>query len=371
MNDEKLNSALNAIGKECFISYLEYFVDEQLSNEEIATVIQRERGYTHNSCRSRTSKARSILKSGRLKSALEIIIKTDRTEYQCRQLAQKNLNMLISQKNETTIEKEGQFAKVLSPKAETNRKKSLPTVSTISNHQFTNNIVTNSASIEFPNLSSKVERELTMILGRICHHVHPKLVDYIDFAFLLPLLFSAILHIVWIFLLQTAEYEETILTIADIPDRFAEVIKENNPIEESKKIEGKEVEEGKGDEKSDKFVKVAKKTEETSKIIDKSKMSKTQRKAVAKASVKKKSKIISALHRLKGGSSGGLNGFGAISDGGGGSGNGNGSDVTSLSDIASSLFPNLFFVFFIRVSRSDVVFLASSLISLISSKAFI
>ncbi len=179
MNDEKLNSALNAIGKECFISYLEYFVDEQLSNEEIATVIQRERGYTHNSCRSRTSKARSILKSGRLKSALEIIIKTDRTEYQCRQLAQKNLNMLISQKNETTIEKEGQFAKVLSPKAETNRKKSLPTVSTISNHQFTNNIVTNSASIEFPNLSSKVERELTMILGRICHHVHPKLVDYI------------------------------------------------------------------------------------------------------------------------------------------------------------------------------------------------
>ena len=67
MNDEKLVSALNATGKECFVSYLEYFIDSRLSNEEIASIIQRERGYTHNSCRSRTSKARSILKNNRLK----------------------------------------------------------------------------------------------------------------------------------------------------------------------------------------------------------------------------------------------------------------------------------------------------------------
>ena len=179
MNNEKLISALKATGKECFVSYLDYFVDPKLSNEEIASVIQRARGYTHNSCRSRTSKARSILKSGRLKDALRIIIESDRTDYQCRQRAQEILDGMSPPKSKTIIRKRAQVISVSSTKNEGNKTITTSTASSISNHQFTKNIDTNRASIKFPDLSSTVERELTIMLGKICHHIHPKIVNYI------------------------------------------------------------------------------------------------------------------------------------------------------------------------------------------------
>ena len=103
MDDKKLVSALNATGKECFVSYLEYFTDSQLTNEDIASIIQRERGYTFNSCRSRTSKARSILKNNRLNDALQIIIAADRTDYQCRTKAHELLNDIKPSKLKTLI----------------------------------------------------------------------------------------------------------------------------------------------------------------------------------------------------------------------------------------------------------------------------
>ena len=179
MNNEKLISALNATGKECFVAYLDYFVDEQLSNEEIASVIERERGYTHNSCRSRTSKARSILKSGKLNDALQIIIEADRTDYHCRQQAQEILNGLKPHKNKTLVRKRVQSSLASAQETENNKKASPPTVSIIPSHPSTKNIVTNTASIKFPDLSSTVERELTIMLGKICHHIHPEIVNYI------------------------------------------------------------------------------------------------------------------------------------------------------------------------------------------------
>jgi outer membrane biosynthesis protein TonB len=168
----------------------------------------------------------------------------------------------------------------------------------------------------------------------IPHKIPPqfrnKPTDYMDFKFLIPLVISMILHIVWVVALQTMEYDESILTMDQIPDRFKEVIIENKPIEEVKKVEIKV--EDKGDKGEDVKKGIAKKEVKEDKVVkvEKTSMTKSERKAIAQESVKKKSKVLSALHQLK--SSGG--GFGAINDTAGG-GNGNEADV-SLSDIAAN-----------------------------------
>ena len=73
MNDHQLDRHLQSIGKECFIAYFNQFSNPQLTNWEIAELIERERGYTWKTCQSRTSGARSIIKAGRAKDAMEII----------------------------------------------------------------------------------------------------------------------------------------------------------------------------------------------------------------------------------------------------------------------------------------------------------
>ncbi len=159
-----------------------------------------------------------------------------------------------------------------------------------------------------------------------------KPIDYLDLKFFIPLMISMILHIAWIVVLQTADYEESVLTMDQIPDRFKEVIIQNKPIEDKKPVEIKSDEKGDKDGEGKKVVKTKEKATKTVKV-DKSSMSKTERKAVAKASIKKKSKMISALHSLKS-SGGGNGGFGAINDGtSGGSGD---DSIGSLSDLATN-----------------------------------
>jgi hypothetical protein len=163
----------------------------------------------------------------------------------------------------------------------------------------------------------------------IPHKIPPqfrnKLIDYVDMGFLIPFIISMVLHIVWVIALQTADYEEETLTMDKIPDRFKEVIIQNEPIKKKKQVEIKTDDKGDKDGEGEKKVaKVKKRTEKATKI-DKSTMTKAERKAVAKASIRKKSKMISALHKLKSG--GGISGFGAINDSTGG---GNGNDSISL-----------------------------------------
>ena len=179
MDDKKLVSALNAIGKECFVSYLEYFTDSQLTNEDIASIIQRERGYTFNSCRSRTSKARSILKNNRLNDALQIIIAADRTDYQCRIKAQELLNDIKPSKLKTIIRKRTPEISALPTTVNKNNEILSPSAHSGFNPNFNKRRIAKISNIKFPDLSNTVERELTIILGKICHHIHPEIVNYI------------------------------------------------------------------------------------------------------------------------------------------------------------------------------------------------
>ena len=73
MNDHQLDRHLQSIGKECFVAYFNQFSNPQLTNQEIAASMEKERGYTWKACQSRTSGARSIIKAGRAKDALEMI----------------------------------------------------------------------------------------------------------------------------------------------------------------------------------------------------------------------------------------------------------------------------------------------------------
>lgn len=168
MNEKEIISALNATGKECFISYLEYFIDSQLSNEQIASVIQKDRGYTNNSCRSRTSKARSILKNNRLKEALKIIIESDRTDYECRKKAQEHLGKINQQKTIVITRNRAQEStETTTVTSKENNKESSKSLPPISNPIFSNKVILSANSFKFKDFSNTVEKELTILLGKI------------------------------------------------------------------------------------------------------------------------------------------------------------------------------------------------------------
>ena len=61
MNDQQLDRNLQSTGREVFVTYFKEFCDRSRSNEDIATQIEGERGYTAKSCRFRTGHARSII----------------------------------------------------------------------------------------------------------------------------------------------------------------------------------------------------------------------------------------------------------------------------------------------------------------------
>ena len=70
MTDQQLDRNLQSTGREVFVTYFKEFYDRSRSNEDIAAQIEEERGYTANSCRSRTGHARGIIGAGRAMEAL-------------------------------------------------------------------------------------------------------------------------------------------------------------------------------------------------------------------------------------------------------------------------------------------------------------
>ncbi|MBM9512016.1 hypothetical protein [Desulfogranum marinum] len=78
MDEKRLVRYLNSVGKECFVKYFRIFNDFNMSNSEIADIIEEENGYTRKACNSRTGHARMIIREGGAKDALEIIAASNR-----------------------------------------------------------------------------------------------------------------------------------------------------------------------------------------------------------------------------------------------------------------------------------------------------
>ena len=81
MNDEQLVEYLRKMGMTCFVKYFYEFSDESLSSRYLIDLLRRKEGYTEGSCRTRVSRARQIIQTGRARDALLIISKSDRISH--------------------------------------------------------------------------------------------------------------------------------------------------------------------------------------------------------------------------------------------------------------------------------------------------
>jgi hypothetical protein len=73
MNDAKLARSLQSVGMTCFVKYFEYFASD-IPREAVIEKLKSTTTYTYNSCESRTSSSRRIIRSGLAKEALALIV---------------------------------------------------------------------------------------------------------------------------------------------------------------------------------------------------------------------------------------------------------------------------------------------------------
>ena len=71
MNDTQLERRINSIGKRCFVEYFEHFADESISRSVLIELMYSKEKWS--TCGNRISSARSIIKAGRARDALQII----------------------------------------------------------------------------------------------------------------------------------------------------------------------------------------------------------------------------------------------------------------------------------------------------------
>lgn len=98
MNEEQLSRALKSVGQACFVRYFGEFSSSAMSREDVIEKLRTETDYTEASCISRTGHARSIIRAGLAKSALNIVISSDsaRVSEETREKARQWLKALNS-----------------------------------------------------------------------------------------------------------------------------------------------------------------------------------------------------------------------------------------------------------------------------------
>jgi len=169
--------------------------------------------------------------------------------------------------------------------------------------------------------------EELVIPKRLPKEFRNKITDYIDWKFVAPLTISLIIHLVWMLWMRTLDLNSVeVVSMDKIPDRFREVITQD--LEKKEPIKEDIIGDEDGDEKNK-----VKDTKKNIKVKDTSKMTKSERKAATRKAVKGKSKVLSALDKLRAGNAGGGSGFGQV---GLGSAGGGGDDSMSLSDLDST-----------------------------------
>lgn len=82
---DELDRLLNRVGKRIFAEYYALFADPRIADAEIVERLPHE--YTLKSRRSRTSKARRIVREGRAGEALRRIAESERTDAEATSLA--------------------------------------------------------------------------------------------------------------------------------------------------------------------------------------------------------------------------------------------------------------------------------------------
>jgi demethylmenaquinone methyltransferase/2-methoxy-6-polyprenyl-1,4-benzoquinol methylase len=83
--------ALKTVSMRCFIKYYDDFTNKDITTKKLITKMQKSETYTKDSCQSRISNARFILKNGYTQEALEYIIDANRVDDSTRRKARKIL----------------------------------------------------------------------------------------------------------------------------------------------------------------------------------------------------------------------------------------------------------------------------------------
>lgn len=78
MNEVQVYKRLRSMGMTCFVKYLPDFSNESLSRRDLIELLLRKESYTEGSCSARISNARSIIKAGCAKAALNLIAESDK-----------------------------------------------------------------------------------------------------------------------------------------------------------------------------------------------------------------------------------------------------------------------------------------------------
>ena len=79
MNDNQLQRTLQSIGKACFVNYFPKFSDAALSDEALARILVEREGWDEATALNfRVRGARRIIKVGRAKDALILIVDSQR-----------------------------------------------------------------------------------------------------------------------------------------------------------------------------------------------------------------------------------------------------------------------------------------------------
>ena len=73
MDEKQFDRALRSVGMSCFTNYFDIFASN-LSREDVVEQLKSKNRFTEKSCNSRTSHARSIIKNGYAKEALERVV---------------------------------------------------------------------------------------------------------------------------------------------------------------------------------------------------------------------------------------------------------------------------------------------------------
>ena len=89
-----LTDLLKAIGMECFVNYYHRFADSNLSSADIIEQMHSREGYTEESCRTRLSKARKVIRDGLSIEALTLVADSGRIQDSVRNDALKLISVL-------------------------------------------------------------------------------------------------------------------------------------------------------------------------------------------------------------------------------------------------------------------------------------
>ena len=88
MNDQQLERTLQSVGMACFVKYFHEFANRSLPNDAVAGLLLERETYTEDSCRTRVSKARSIIDAGCAQHALVMIAEAERVDAGARRQAE-------------------------------------------------------------------------------------------------------------------------------------------------------------------------------------------------------------------------------------------------------------------------------------------